>query len=65
MIALEADIWTLMPITATGEPGIDSGVMKTQASRIAPLTVDEILTDIKFRDTNSSKKMFSLPLGGR
>jgi hypothetical protein len=64
MIALEADMWTLMPITATGEPGLDSRVMKAQPSRIAPLTIDEIPTDIKFRDQNSSKKMFSLPWEG-
>ena len=65
MIALEADIGTLMPITATGEPGLDSSVTKAKPSRIAPLTVDEIPTDIKFRDPHSSKSMFSLPLGGR
>ena len=65
MIALEADIGTLMPITATGEPGLNSSVTKAKPSRIAPLTVDEIPTDIKFRDPHSSKSMFSLPLGGR
>lgn len=65
MIARGADIWNLMPITATAEPGIDSGVTKAQAARIAPLTIGEIRTDIGFRDPNSSKRMFSLPLGGR
>ncbi|NGZ97822.1 MAG: hypothetical protein CV089_17160 [Nitrospira sp. WS110] len=65
VIALEADTWTLMPITATGEPGFDSGVTKTKLSRIAPLTIDEISTDMKFYDPHSSKSMFSLPLGGR
>ncbi|MGZ8382333.1 MAG: hypothetical protein ACXWWH_12180 [Nitrospira sp.] len=64
MIALEADSWTLMPITATAEPGIDSGITKTQSSRIATLTIDDIPTDIKFRDPHSSKNMFSLPLEG-
>jgi hypothetical protein len=64
MIALEADMWTLMPITATGEPGVDSRVMKAQPSRIAPLSIDEIPTDIKFRDPDSSKRMFSLPWEG-
>ena len=64
MIALEADMWTLMPITATGEPWVDSGIMKTKPSRIAPLTIDEIPTDIKFRDPYSSRSMFSLPWEG-
>ncbi len=65
MIALEAERWTLMPITATAEPGVGSGVTKTEASRIAPLTIDEILTDIKFRDPNSLKKNIFFTLGGR
>ncbi len=64
MIALEADSWTLMPITATAEPGVDSSITKTQSSRIASLTIDDLPTDIKFRDPNSSKNMFSLPLEG-
>jgi hypothetical protein len=64
MIALGADMWTLMPIAATGEPGLDSGVTKAQSSRIASLTIDDILTDIRFRDPNSSKRMFSLPWEG-
>lgn len=64
MIALEAGNWNLMPITATAEPEIDSGVTKTQAARIAPLTIGEIRTDIGFYDSNSSKKMFSLPWEG-
>ncbi len=64
MIALEADIWTLMPITATGEPGTDSGITKRLSSRITPLTIDEIPTDIKFCDPHSSKRMFSLPWEG-
>ncbi|NGZ03456.1 MAG: hypothetical protein CV090_10440 [Nitrospira sp. WS238] len=50
MIALEADIGTLMPITATGEPGLDSSVTKAKPSRIAPLTIDEIPIVMKFRD---------------
>jgi hypothetical protein len=65
MIALAADMWNLMPIIATVELGIDSGATKTQAPRIAPLIIGEIPTDIEFRDPHSSKKMFSLPLGGR
>ncbi len=64
MIALEADIWTLMPLTATGESGFDSGIMKTKPFRIAPLTIDEIPTAIKFREPHSSKSMFSLPWEG-
>jgi len=64
MIALEVDSWTLMPISATAEPEVDSGVTKTQPSRIATLTIDYIQTDIKFRDPYSSKNMFSLPLEG-
>ncbi|MDF0668687.1 MAG: hypothetical protein P0119_21765 [Nitrospira sp.] len=54
-----------MPITATAEPGVGSGVTTTEASRIAPLTIDEILTDIKFRDPNSLKKNIFFTLGGR
>jgi hypothetical protein len=64
VIALEVDVWILMPIAATGEPGIDSGTTKTQSSRIAPLTIDDILTDIRYREPNSSKSMFSLPWEG-
>jgi hypothetical protein len=64
MIALEADIWNLMPITATAETGVDSGITKTLSSRIATLTIDEIPTDSKFRDPHSSKRMFSLPWEG-
>ena len=64
MIALEADRWTFMPITATAEPGVDSSITKTQSSRIAALTIDDSLTDIRFRDPNSSKRMFSLPWEG-
>lgn len=64
MIALEADNWILMPITATAETGVDSSITKTQSSRIALLTIDEIPTDITFRDPNSSKRMFSLPWEG-
>ena len=65
MIALEADIWILMSITATGEPGVDSSAMQTQASRITPLTIDDTLTHIRgYRDPNSSKRMFSLPWEG-
>lgn len=66
VIALVAGILTLMPIIEPGEPGIDSRVTQTQATRIAPLTIDEIPTGTTlFRDPHSSKKMFSLPLGGR
>ena len=54
-----------MSITVTAESGIDSGIMKRLSSRIAPLTIDEIPTDITFRDPHSSKSMLSLPLGGR
>ena len=62
MIALEADIWILMSITATGESGVDSSAMKTKTSRIAPLTIDDTLTHIRgYHDPNSSKRMFSLP----
>jgi hypothetical protein len=64
MIALEADNWTLMPITATAEPGINSGVTKTRSSRIASLAITGRLTDLRFCDQNSSKNMFSLLLEG-
>lgn len=64
MIALEADSWTLMPITATAESGADLSITKTQSSRIASLTIDERLTDIRFRDHKSSNRMVSLPWEG-
>ncbi len=64
MIALEEDTWVLMPITATAETGVDSSITRTQSSRITPLTIDEIPTNTKFRDPNSSKRMFSLPWEG-
>ncbi|MDI3464686.1 MAG: hypothetical protein OJF50_003507 [Nitrospira sp.] len=65
LIALEADRWTLMPRTATAEPGGDSSRTMTHSSRLAALTIDDRLTDIRFRDSNSSKNMVSLPWGGR
>ncbi len=64
MIALEADMWTLMSITAATEPGVDSSITKTQSSRIVPPAIGEIPTDIRFRGPNSSKNMFSLPWEG-
>jgi hypothetical protein len=64
MIALEADSWTLMPITATAEPWADLSITKTQSSRVTSVTTDDLPTDIKFGDQNSSKNMFSLPLEG-
>jgi hypothetical protein len=65
MIALEADSWILVPITATAEPRVDSTITKTQSSGTASLIIDDLLTDIRFRDPISSKNMLSLPLGGR
>jgi len=47
MIALEADSWTLMPITATAEPWGDVSITKTQSSRVASVTIDDLPTDIK------------------
>ncbi len=64
MIALVADGWNIMSITERAESEVDSSITKTQSSRIAPLTIDEIPTDIKFLDPNSSKRMFSLPWEG-
>lgn len=64
MVALEADMWTLMSITATAESGVDSSITKMLSSRVASLSIDDILMDIKFRDSNSSKNMFSLPWEG-
>src|SRR6185437_11226638 len=61
LIALEADWWTLMPRTAIVEPGVDSSLTRTHSSRLAALTIDERLTDSRFRDPNSSKNMVSLP----
>ena len=53
-----------MPIAAIAEPGVDSSIRKTQSSRIGALTIDDIPTDIRFLDPNSSKNMFSLPWEG-
>jgi hypothetical protein len=64
MIALEADSWTSMPITATAEQWGDLSITNTQSSRAASVTIDDLPTDIKFLDPNSSKNMFSLPLEG-
>jgi len=61
LIALEAETWTFMPITAPAEPGIESSLTQTPSSRIASLTIDDRLTDIRFRDPNSWKNMASLP----
>src|SRR5574337_1051436 len=61
LIALEAERWTLMPRTAPAEPGVDSSSTKTQSSRLASLIIGDRLTDIRFRDPNSSKNMVSLP----
>ncbi len=62
---VRGDGWTLMPITATVEPGVDSTETKTQVFRIIQLIIGEMQTNIEFRDPHSSKNMFSLPLGGR
>ncbi len=67
MIALEVDIWTFMPITATAEPGVDSSTVKIQSSRIRSLTIDDILdilTDIRLLDRQPSNRMDSLPWEG-
>ncbi len=64
MIALEADRWALMPIAATAESGADVSIAKTQSSRIASLTIDDRLTDLRFRDHKSSNRMVSLPWEG-
>jgi len=64
MIALEADSWTLMPITATAEPWADLSITKTQLFRVTSVPTDDLPTDIKFGDQNSSMNMFSLPLEG-
>ena len=56
LIALEAERWTLMPITATAEPEGDSSRTQMHASHLASLTIDERLTDL-----NSSKNMVSVP----
>ncbi|MDH5741366.1 MAG: hypothetical protein OEY77_13685 [Nitrospira sp.] len=65
MIALEADIWNLMPITETAETGVDSSVTKAQSSRIAPLTIDEIPTDIKLSRPKFVDENVFFTLGGR
>jgi len=61
LIALEAERWTLMPITATAEPEGDSSRTQMHASHLASLTIDERLTDLRLRDPNSSKNMVSVP----
>jgi hypothetical protein len=50
-----------MPIAATAEPGVDSSITKRHSSRLTSLTFDDRLTDIRFRDPNSSKNMVPLP----
>lgn len=64
MIALEAEIWTFMRLTAAAEPGIGFGGTPTKAPCIGPLTIDEIPADLTSRDPHSSKTMFSLPWEG-
>ncbi len=61
LIALEADRWTFMSRTAPAEPRIESSLMQTPSSRIAALTIDERLTNLRLHDPNSSKHMVSLP----
>ena len=64
MIALEADSWTSMPITATAELWGNVSITKAQSSRVAAVTIDDLPTDIKFGDLHSPKNMFSLPWEG-
>ena len=50
-----------MPITATAKPGIESSLMQIRSPRIAALTIDDRLTNLRLRDPNSSKNIVSLP----
>lgn len=64
MIALEADNRVLMPIVAIAGFGGDSSVTKMQSSHVVSLLTGEMPADIRFRDQDSSKNMFSLPWEG-
>jgi outer membrane protein TolC len=47
MIALVLAIVILLPMTALAEPMMDSRAVQTQATRTAPLTIDEVLARIE------------------
>ncbi len=47
MIALVLAIVTLLPMTALAEPVIDSSTVQAQSTRIAPLTIGEVLARIE------------------
>ncbi|MDR4465339.1 MAG: TolC family protein [Nitrospira sp.] len=47
MIALVLAIVTLLPMTALAEPVMDSRAVQAQATRTAPLTIDEVLARIE------------------
>ncbi len=57
-------MWAFMPISTTAELEVDSSITKAQLSRIGTLITGDIPADIRFRDPNSSKSMFSLPWEG-
>jgi hypothetical protein len=60
LIALEAERWTFMPISATAKPGIVSSLTQNHSSQIAALPIDERLTNLRLRGPNSSKNIVSL-----
>jgi hypothetical protein len=61
LVALEEDRRTLMPRTATAESGVESNRTQVRSSRIAALTIDEGLTDLRLRNPHSSQHMVALP----
>jgi hypothetical protein len=63
-IALEVEMRMCMPVTAIPEPGGDSNGTVTKASRMGPLTNDEIPVARTCRDPYSPKSLCSLPWEG-
>ena len=61
LIALEAERWIFMSITAPAEPGIESSLTQMHSSRIAALTNDDRLMNLRLRNPKSSKHMVALP----
>jgi outer membrane protein TolC len=47
MVALVLALVVILPMTAMAEPVIDSGSVKTQSTRTAPLTIGEVLARIE------------------
>ena len=59
--ALEADRWILMSRNQTRRAGVELSLIQTGSSRVASLTIDDRLTNLRVRDPNSSQNMVALP----